>query len=279
MFSYVDPSVKRDLLRDGKLLFLDDRGRPCAAESAEATPSISMVGPVPLPIHGCQGDEHFLWYAWVKHSDLHRIEQTVEQVRAEGPRTLYALVSEYMAVNSILLFGDFAGAEAPLVRVHSNCLTGDVFGSMRCDCGPQLDTALDQIRKEGAGALVYMAGHEGRGIGLWAKAITYLLQDAGQDTYQANEKLGLPVDSRDFSDAGRVIRFFRGDKNAIRLLGNNPMKRESMVAMGLDVRKQEPLITGITKFNVRYLGSKREKGHIIPLEALQGIGDAHPSKR
>jgi GTP cyclohydrolase II len=279
MFSYVDPSVKRDLLRDGKLMFLDEQGRPCKADSADVTPTISMIGPVPLPVHGCRDDERFLWYAWVKHSDLHRIEQTVEQVRSEGPRTLYALVSEYMAVNSILVFGDFANAEAPLVRVHSNCLTGDVFGSMRCDCGPQLDKALEQIREEGVGALVYMAGHEGRGIGLWAKAITYLLQDAGQDTYQANEKLGLPADSRDFSDAGRVIRFFRGDNHVIRLLGNNPMKRDAMEAVGLDVRKQEPLVTGITRFNVRYLGSKREKGHIIPLGALQGIIGAPSPKK
>ena len=88
------------------------------------------------------------------------------------------------------------------MRVHSSCLTGDVFGSERCECGPQLHSAIQRIHadKDG-GLLVYMAGHEGRGIGLWAKAATYLLQDAGEDTYQANRSLGLPDDSRDFSDS------------------------------------------------------------------------------
>jgi GTP cyclohydrolase II len=274
MFAYVDPTVKRDLLRDGKLIFLDEKGRACDDRRGHLPPFISMIGPVPLPVGICEGEPRFRWYAWVKHSDLHRIEQVVDKVRTEGPRMLYALVSEHMAVNSMLIYGDFEQAEAPLVRVHSNCLTGDVFGSMRCDCGPQLQGALDRIRREGVGALVYMAGHEGRGIGLWAKAITYLLQDAGQDTYQANEKLGLPADSRDFRDAGLVVRYFRGGKNGVRLLGNNPMKREAMEEVGLHVVAQEPQITGLTRFNVRYLNSKREKGHIIPAEALAGIEPA-----
>ncbi len=274
MFAYVDHTVKRDLLRDGKLLFLDDKGRPIDERRGHLVPFISMVGPVPLPVGFCEGEPRFRWYAWVKHSDLHRIEGVVDQVRTEGPRMLYALVSEYMAVNSVLLYGDFDKAEAPLVRVHSNCLTGDVFGSMRCDCGPQLQGAMKQIHEEGVGALLYMAGHEGRGIGLWAKAITYLLQDAGQDTYQANEKLGLPADSRDFRDAGRVLRYFRGEKNKIRVLGNNPMKRESLEEVGLEVVAQEPQLTGLTRYNVRYLNSKREKGHIIPAEALAAIEPA-----
>ncbi|HNS99036.1 MAG TPA: GTP cyclohydrolase II [Polyangiaceae bacterium] len=272
MFSYVDPTVKRDLLREGKLIFLDEYGRECA-DHKHPNPLISMVGPVPLPVSLCPGEPRFHWYAWVKHSDLHRIEQVVEQVRLEGPRMLFALLSESMAVNSVLLFGDFEHARAPLVRVHSNCLTGDVFGSMRCDCGPQLQHALERIHNEGAGALVYMAGHEGRGIGLWAKAITYLLQDAGQDTYQANEKLGLPADSRDFHDAALVVRYFRGANDDIRLLGNNPMKREALEAVGLRVT-QEPQVVGLTRFNIRYLTSKQQKGHIIPKDALDSIAPA-----
>jgi GTP cyclohydrolase II len=176
-----------------------------------------------------------------------------------------------MHVNSILLYGDLASTEAPLVRVHSNCLTGDVFHSMRCDCGPQLDGALAAIIEHGAGALIYMAGHEGRGIGLWAKAITYLLQDAGQDTYQANEHLGLPADSRDFTDAGRVLQYFLGKSNKIRLLGNNPMKRKDLEKVDLEIVEQVPLVTGVTPFNVRYLGSKREHGHAIPEDVLAAI--------
>ena len=280
MFAYVDPSVKRDLLRDGKLVYLDDNGQPCFEVSAQQEPFrpyLSLVGPVPLPIGICKEQPRFRWYAWVKHSDLHRIEQVVDKVRSEGPRMLFALLSEHMAVNSVLLFGDFANATAPLVRVHSNCLTGDVFGSLRCDCGSQLRHALQRIRAEGVGALVYMAGHEGRGIGLWAKAIAYLLQDAGQDTYQANENLGLPADSRDFHDAALVIRYLRGDKDGIRLLGNNPMKCEAMTRAGLRIVAQEPQVVGLSPFNVRYLASKRDKGHIIPGDALSSISAASAS--
>jgi GTP cyclohydrolase II len=291
MFSYIDPSVKQELLRDGKLIYLDNQGNPCGANSGSANPGsansgsvnssnesnepfspwLSLVGPVPLPLRVCDPAPHFRWFAWVRHSDLHRIEQVVEQVRSEGPRMLFNLVSEQLAVNSVLLFGDFDQAEAPLVRIHSNCMTGDVFGSLRCDCGPQLRNAFERIREEGAGALVYMAGHEGRGIGLWAKAITYLLQDAGQDTYQANENLGLPIDSRDYHDAALILRYFRGNKGGIRLLGNNPLKRKALEDAGIVVIAQEPQVVGLTPYNVRYLASKREKGHIIPAESLSGF--------
>ena len=116
------------------------------------------------------------------------------------------------------------------MRVHSSCLTGDVFGSERCECGPQLAGALERITSEpGGGLLVYMAGHEGRGIGLWAKAATYLLQDAGEDTYQANRSLGLPDDSRDFTDAAALLHHFVGNK-PMRLLTNNPKKVQDLGA-------------------------------------------------
>lgn len=276
MFAYVDPSVKRELLAQGELIYLDERGQCCSIGCDDMDPYISMVGPVPLPIGLHDSGAVFSWYAWVKHSDLHRIEQVVSQVREQGPKMLYALLSEQMAVNSALIFGDFAGASEPLVRVHSNCMTGDVFGSQRCDCGPQLQGALERIREEKVGALIYMAGHEGRGIGLWAKAITYLLQDAGQDTYQANEQLGLPVDSRDFHDAGRVISYFRGENKRIRLLGNNPMKRVALEEMGLQVVQQISQVQGLTCYNVRYLASKRDKGHLIPQQALSGIVPVKP---
>jgi GTP cyclohydrolase II len=266
MFSYVDPTVKSELVRDGKLVSIDERGANVVNSGAD--PFISVVGPVPLPVHLPNGSVTFLWYASVRHSDLHRIEGVVEEVREHGPRSLFALLADHMAVNSALVYGAFAEADAPLVRVHSNCLTGDVFGSMRCDCGPQLQAAMQQIEAQGVGALIYMAGHEGRGIGLWAKAITYLLQDAGQDTYQANEKLGLPVDSRDFSDAGRILLYLRRGKSQVRLLGNNPLKREALEQVGVQVVSQEPLVVGVTAFNTRYLQSKREHGHLIPPGAV-----------
>jgi GTP cyclohydrolase II len=277
MFAYIDSSVKKELLRQGKLISIDEHGNRCVSGSGNATAFLSMVGPVPLPVRVGPEQVVFRWYAWVRHSDLARIDEVVEKVRRDGPRELFALLADYMAVNSMLVLGDFESAPAPLVRVHSNCLTGDVFGSMRCDCGPQLSAALARIHGEGTGALVYMAGHEGRGIGLWAKAITYLLQDAGQDTYQANEKLGLPADSRDFSDAARILHFFRGPNRTLRLLGNNPMKRQALEAAGFVV-EQAPLVTGVSHFNIRYLRSKREHGHLIPLDALSGVPSEPPPR-
>ena len=142
------------------------------------------------------------------------------------------MLAESMAVNSVLIHGDLDASTNPLVRVHSSCLTGDVFGSQRCECGPQYLAALDRISQPGqAGMIVYMAGHEGRGIGLWAKAATYLLQDAGEDTYGANESLGLPADCRDFSDASALLHYFIGDR-PFRLMTNNPKKLDDLAAMG-----------------------------------------------
>ena len=271
MFSYVDPSVKQELVRTGRLFGIDAEGRRCAPDEV---PFINLVGPVPLPVALPSRVETFRWYAWVRHSDLDRIEHIVDEVRKNGPRRLFALVSDHMAVNSALLYGPFEDAETPLVRVHSNCLTGDVLGSLRCDCGPQLRVALETIVGERAGALVYMAGHEGRGIGLWAKAVTYLLQDMGHDTYAANERLGLPADSRDFADAGRVLTYFRGPRKRLRLLGNNPLKRQGLEEMGLEVAAQVPLVTGVNPYNVRYLGAKRARGHLIPQGPLAEIEPA-----
>lgn len=267
MFSYVDPTVKKDLICAGKLFALDEQGARVSLAQDEAF--LNVVGPVPLPLEHAHGAERFLWYAWVRRADFDRIEQIVEEVRNNGPRHLFSLLTEHMAVNSALVYGDLAAADAPLVRVHSNCLTGDVFGSLRCDCGPQLHAALENVAQEGVGAVIYMAGHEGRGIGLWAKAITYLLQDAGHDTYEANERLGLPADSRDFSDATRMLTFLRGGKKKLRLLGNNPLKRQALESAGFEVVTQEPLVAGVNPSNIRYLSSKRSHGHIIPIELLE----------
>ncbi len=277
MFSYVDPSVKEQLAGEHKLVSIDERGRVCLPGAADREPFISVVGPVPLPVRMQQGHAVFQWYASVRHSDLTRIDRVVSELETRGPQMLFALLTDYMAVNSALVFGDFAQASEPLVRVHSNCLTGDVFGSMRCDCGPQLHTALQMIAAEGAGALIYMAGHEGRGIGLWAKAITYLLQDSGHDTYEANERLGLPADSRDFSDAARVALCLRGGQKKIRLLGNNPLKRKALEQMGLEVVEQLPLVVGVNPFNARYLGSKLDHGHLIPAAAIRGVQPEPPA--
>ena len=269
MFAYIDPSVKRELRSQKKLFYLDAEGRLAAARGSAGPPFLSVVGPIPLPIRVGRGERIFQWYAWVRNADLARIESVVEEVRTQGPRHLYALLSGFMAVNSVLVYGDFRHAKAPLVRVHSSCMTGDVFGSLRCDCGPQFRAAIRQVAAAGAGALIYMAGHEGRGIGLWAKAITYLLQDAGRDTYEANEHLGLPADSRDFSDAARVLSYFRGSRARVRLIGNNPLKRRALEELRIVVTEQVPLVVGVTVHNAHYLEAKRRRGHLIAATALR----------
>jgi GTP cyclohydrolase II len=168
-----------------------------------------------------------------------------------------------MSVNSVMAIEGLREAAQPLVRIHSCCLTGDVFGSRRCDCGPQLEQAFEQIKDAGAGAVVYMSGHEGRGIGLWAKAVTYLLQDSGQNTYQANAALGLPEDSRDFSDAAVVLRYLLKGR-PLRLLSNNPDKRAQLEQHGQAISEVVPLIAGVCEHNLRYMRAKREKGHLMP---------------
>jgi GTP cyclohydrolase II len=273
MFAYVDPKIARFLKETGRLFTIDVEGHRVADDEVTEERRISLVGPIPVPVEveGHDRPRVFRWYAFVRRSALGQIEEIVDALHREGPKELWRLLTSSMAVNSIFLFGDFERAAAPLTRIHSCCLTGDTIGSMRCECGPQLHAALRMIADEGCGALVYMAGHEGRGIGLWAKAITYLLQDAGQDTYQANEKLGLPTDSRDFTDAAAVLHYFRRSSAAIRLLSNNPLKRSDLVRGGIEVVEQLPLLAGVGPHNVRYMEAKREHGHAIPADVLAPI--------
>jgi GTP cyclohydrolase II len=167
-----------------------------------------------------------------------------------------------------LLLGDPKERENPLVRVHSSCLTGDVFGSERCECGPQFVSALERIADDPAGGMiVYMSGHEGRGIGLWAKAATYLLQDAGENTYQANRSLGLPDDSRDFSDAAALLKHFLGEC-PFRLLTNNPKKVDDLKALGLANITRVKHVCGVSDSNKDYLAAKREWGHKLSSDDL-----------
>lgn len=155
-------------------------------------------------------------------------------------------------------------AGAPLVRLHSECLTGDVFGSERCDCGPQLDEAIMRLDMEG-GYLLYLR-QEGRGIGLYAKLDAYELQDAGLDTYEANRALGHADDDRDYSAAAQMLRAV--DVTRIRLLSNNPDKRDQLVAHGIAVDEMVSTGVHLTPANARYLRAKRDHtGHALTLPA------------
>ncbi len=160
------------------------------------------------------------------------------------------------------------GKPAPgaLVRVHSECLTGDAFGSLRCDCGEQLRSALQRIGEAESGALIYLRGHEGRGIGLANKIAAYALQDQGLDTAQANAALGFAPDSRDYGEAADMLRALGLDD--IRLLTNNPLKGAALRRHGVRVREDVPLVLPSNPHNADYLATKRDKmGHRLPGEA------------
>ncbi len=163
-----------------------------------------------------------------------------------------------------LVRGEPAGAEAVLVRVHSECVTGDLFGSLRCDCGGQLDAALARIAAEGRGVVVYLRGHEGRGVGLINKLHAYRLQDQGRDTVEANLELGLPVDSRRY-DVGAQILTNLG-LTTIRLMSNNPAKFAALEGYPLRVVERVPLIVPPNKESAGYLSAKQAKlGHLLGL--------------
>jgi len=160
-----------------------------------------------------------------------------------------------------LVKGDVRGQAAPLVRVHSECLTGDVFGSRRCDCGPQLHAAMKRIEEEGSGVILYMR-QEGRGIGLPAKVRAYKLQESGLDTVEANLKLGFPMDLRDYGIGAQMLCDL-GLKR-IRLLTNNPKKLVGLQGHGLEVVEQLPIKVKPNPHNARYLKTKRERmGHLL----------------
>ena len=161
-----------------------------------------------------------------------------------------------------LVKGDITGLDGVLVRVHSECLTGDVFGSMRCDCGVQLDAAMKLIADEGAGVIVYLRGHEGRGIGIGHKIRAYELQDEGHDTVEANEALGLPVDSREYGIGAQILVDL--GITTMRLITNNPAKYGGLDGFGLDIVDRVPSITAPNPENIRYLKTKAEKmGHLL----------------
>jgi 3,4-dihydroxy 2-butanone 4-phosphate synthase / GTP cyclohydrolase II len=160
----------------------------------------------------------------------------------------------------VLVHGDISGPEPVLTRVHSECLTGDVFGSSRCDCGPQLDEAIERIVDEGRGIVVYLRGHEGRGIGLVAKLQAYQLQDGGRDTVDANLDLGLPADARHYGAATQILRDL--GVGSVRLLTNNPDKVESLQEYGVPVVERVSLAVRPNDHNLGYLLTKRDRmGH------------------
>jgi 3,4-dihydroxy 2-butanone 4-phosphate synthase/GTP cyclohydrolase II len=166
------------------------------------------------------------------------------------------------AEHIVLMYGDPATPGA-LVRVHSECLTGDVLGSRRCDCGPQLQASMAAVHAAGGGVVVYLRGHEGRGIGLLAKLQAYALQDKGRDTVEANLELGFGEDERDYAAAAQILRDLK--LTEVRLLTNNPDKAVGLATYGVRVSERVPIIIEPTEDNLRYLQTKAERmGHDLP---------------
>ncbi|MEM7091744.1 MAG: GTP cyclohydrolase II [Actinomycetota bacterium] len=182
---------------------------------------------------------------------------------AFGTFTCYAYDGTGGAHHAAIIAGDLASATEPLlVRVHSSCVTGDIFGSLRCDCGAQLHASLEMIVAEGVGLVVYL-DQEGRGIGLTAKMRAYRLQDDGLDTVEANEALGYAADQRTYRDAAEILDDL--DVGPIRLLTNNPRKVDELRALGVDVVERVPVVIPPNEHNERYLGVKASKlGHHLP---------------
>jgi 3,4-dihydroxy 2-butanone 4-phosphate synthase / GTP cyclohydrolase II len=183
---------------------------------------------------------------------------------AFGDFTAYGYRSTVDGVEHVaLVHGEIGDGEDVLVRVHSECLTGDVFHSLRCDCGPQLETSLERIATEGRGVVVYLRGHEGRGIGLLSKLRAYELQERGRDTLDANLELGLPADARDYGAGAQILRDL--GVRSLRLLTNNPEKTDALVRHGLAVTGREPMPVRAGEHNLRYLRTKRDRmGHDLP---------------
>jgi 3,4-dihydroxy 2-butanone 4-phosphate synthase/GTP cyclohydrolase II len=227
--------------------------------------------------------EQMVHYRRRTESHVQRVAETRLPTRA-GDFTAFGYRiaidgSEHVA----LVYGDPAAlitGEPVLTRVHSECLTGDVFGSSRCDCGPQLDEAMERIVAEGRGVLIYLRGHEGRGIGLLAKLQAYQLQDGGRDTVDANLDLGLPADARHYGAATQILKDL--GVRSVRLMTNNPAKTQGLESYGVPVVERVALTPHPNDHNLAYLRTKRDRmGHDLPdladltLTAVQG---AEPSQ-
>ncbi|AOZ94041.1 GTP cyclohydrolase II [Paenibacillus crassostreae] len=239
--SKLEPKVL-DVLQDKIQLIKTDEG------------AIYLVGPIRLPVNLYGETVIFQWYCWLSGCHLtENYQEIIDQLSS-------ANLAEFQQ-SSVLVYGDFANADDALIRMHSICHTGDIFGSKRCDCGYQLKQSMKNILDHGTGALFYLANHEGRGIGLFSKAMAYVLQENGYDTVEANESLGFVDDSRNYGDAINVLKILR--TKPVTLMTNNPKKLAAMKNAGLVLSGRESIWGDKSEFNENYLNTKIQRsGHL-----------------
>ena len=216
--------------------------------------AIYLVGPIRLPVNLYGETVVFKWYCWLNCDEVtENYERIIEKLSSVNLAELQQ--------SSVLVYGDFSYSDDAIIRMHSICHTGDIFGSKRCDCGYQLKKSMKMIAEHGVGALFYLANHEGRGIGLFSKALAYILQENGYDTVDANKKLGFVDDSRNYNDAILVLKALRS--KPVTLITNNPKKLEALKNAGLEVAGRKPLWGDISEFNENYLQTKiKRSGHL-----------------
>jgi GTP cyclohydrolase II len=218
-------------------------------------PALSIVGPIKLPVQLEEQELHFQWYTWL----------TLENITSDTGDLLDLLPELDLASkqqSSVLVYGDFHNSEKALIRMHSICHTGDIFGSKRCDCGFQLRESMRMIAKHGSGAIFYLANHEGRGIGLFAKSLAYILQEEGLDTVEANNGLGFEDDTRSYDEAIRVLHTLR--QKPVTIITNNPKKLKALQEKGALTDSHIPLWGDISSYNQKYLATKINKAGHIP---------------
>jgi len=217
--------------------------------------NLCLVGPVKLPVKQGDFEVSFQWYTWVAAEKQLDTKETI----------LHSIVNAELASkqqSSVLVYGDFTNADDAIIRMHSICHTGDIFGSQRCDCGYQLHESMKMIVEHGCGAIFYLANHEGRGIGLFSKSLAYILQEEGFDTVEANLALGFEDDTRNYEEAIRVLEALR--TKPVTLITNNPKKLAALKSHGLLAHDHIPLWGGLTETNRHYLETKVKKSGHIP---------------
>ncbi|HYK72818.1 MAG TPA: GTP cyclohydrolase II [Pseudoneobacillus sp.] len=217
---------------------------------------LCLVGPVTLPVQLDDQTVTFQWYSWLELDESFSKDNLLESLTHANLASLQQ--------SSVLVFGDFQQSHEALIRMHSICHTGDIFGSKRCDCGYQLRQSMKMVVEHGSGAIFYLANHEGRGIGLFSKSLAYLLQQEGFDTVEANQVLGFEDDHRSYEEAIRVLKELRS--KPVTLITNNPKKLEALRKHGLTADKNIPLWGDQSDYNKHYLATKISKSGHIPLE-------------